>query len=333
MTNSPDPRSTRTPLGFDEFVGIFVALSAIGAILLWSLSRRNEGFQIPNIISLSPTPTAPSAVNPDPQATASPAPESLLLPLPVPAPSPEESLPVTPETTFRRQTPQIPAIIPLPAPTPAVTATPSTPAPSQTVRFLDVPENFWAYPFITALANRGIVNGFPGGYYKPTDPVTRAEFAALLQEAFANNPGRDNVTVFKDVPPTFWGVPAIDRAIQSGFLKGYPDNTFQPQQEIPKVQVLVALASGLNQAPPSSPQQALQSLYQDADQIPQYAIDKVAAASNAGLVVNYPDSKVLNPNQNATRAEVAAFIHQALVRSGRLQPIQSSYITGGRSQQ
>jgi hypothetical protein len=49
--------------------------------------------------------------------------------------------------------------------------------------------------------------------------------------------------------------------------------------------------------------------------------------------VNYPDSRVLNPNQNATRAEVAAIIHQALVRSGRLQPIQSPYIAGGQPQQ
>lgn len=333
MTNSPDPRSTRTPLGFDEFVGIFIALSAIGAIFFWSLSRRGEGFQIPNIVSVSPTPTAPSTGSPTPQATASPAPESLLIPLPVPSTAPEELTPVIPGSRVRQQTTQIPAIIPLPAPTPAITPTPSTPAPNRTVSFLDVPENFWAYPFITTLAKQGIVNGFPGGYFKPTDPVTRAEFAALLQAAFANNPGRDNVSEFKDVPPDFWGVPAIDRAIQAGFLKGYPDNTFQPQQQIPKVQVLVALATGLNLAAPSSPAQTLQSLYQDADQIPQYAIDKVAAASNAGLVANYPNAKVLNPNQNATRAEVAVIIHQALVRAGKLPPIQSPYIAGGQPQQ
>lgn len=329
MTNSPDPRSTRTPLGFDEFVGIFVALSAIGAILFWSLSRQGEGFRIPNLVALSPT-TAPTTGGQTPQVTASPAPGSLLIPLPVPSPLPEEALPVTPGTIARRQTP-IPAIIPLPAPTPQ--ATPLTPAPpARTVNFVDVPGDFWAYPFITTLANQGIVNGFPGGYYKPTDPVTRAEFAALLQQAFGQNPGRGNLSVFKDVPSDFWAVPAIDRAIQTGFLKGYPDQTFQPQQQIPKVQVLVALATGLNLAPPSFPGQVLEKFYQDADQIPRYAIDKVAAATTGGLVVNYPDARVLNPNQNATRAEVAAIIHQALVRSGKLQPIQSAYVVRAQPQ-
>lgn len=329
MTNSPDPRSSsRNPLGFDDFVGVLIALGAIGAILFWSLSRRGEGWQIPNIVSL-PSTTAPSIVNGEPQVTENRAADELILPTIIPTPTPEVLTPVVPGSTLRRQTP-VPAIIPLPAPQ---ATTPSAPAPAQRANFLDVPQDFWAYPFITTLAQRGIVNGFPGGYFKPTDPVTRAEFAALLQAAFAQNPGRDNVAVFRDVPPDFWAVPAIDRAIQTGFLRGYPGDVFQPQQEIPRVQVLVALATGLNLAPPSFPGQVLQSLYRDADQIPQYATEKVAAASTAGLVVNYPDAKLLNPNQNATRAEVAAIIHQALVKGGRLQQIQSPYIARVQSGQ
>lgn len=337
MTNSPDPRSSsRTPLGFDDFVGVFIALGAIGAILFWSLSRRGEGWQIPAIVSLSPSTTAPSNAPPvivdeEPQVRENPANDVLVLPTIIPTPTPEVLTPAVPRSPLRRQTP-LPTIIPLPVPVPQAT-TPLTPAPAQRVNFLDVPQDFWAYPFITTLAQQGIVNGFPGDYFKPTDFVTRAEFAALLQAAFAQSPGRDNVAVFRDVPPDFWAVPAIDRAIQTGFLTGYPGDVFRPQQEIPKVQVLVALATGLNLAPPSFPRQVVQSLYQDANQIPQYAIEKVAAASTAGLVVNYPNAKLLNPNQNATRAEVAAMIHQALVKQGRLQPIQSPYVVGVQSGQ
>jgi hypothetical protein len=195
-----------------------------------------------------------------------------------------------------------------------------------------VPADYWAYPFITALAERGIVRGVSGGYYKPTDPVTRAEYAAILQEAFNQLPGADNQAKYTDVPDTFWGVPAINRAVQTGFLRGYPDNTFQPQQEIPKAQVLVSLASGLNLAPPALPEQVLKEFYVDADQIPNYARERIAAASTAGLVVNYPAPKQLNPNTPATRADVAASVYQALVRAGRLDPIQSPYITGVQQQ-
>ena len=39
-------------------------------------------------------------------------------------------------------------------------------------------------------------------------------------------------------------------------------------------------------------------------------------------MVNYPDLKVLNPNQPASRGDIAAFVHQALVAQGRIEPLR-----------
>jgi len=50
-----------------------------------------------------------------------------------------------------------------------------------------------------------------------------------------------------------------------------------------------------------------------------YAIDDVAAATRANVVVNYPNLRVLNPLGLLTRAEAAAFV-SALVRLGQVQP-------------
>lgn len=314
MTNSPPPdpqSSSRTPLGFDEFVGIFVALSTIGAILFWSLSQKNGGLEVTGVLLPSADPTTQPTLIPSPGAT--PAPVPPLFPAITPT-EPEAIAPVPPQERFRQR---VPSIIPLPT-----TQAPAAPTP---INFVDVPEDFWARPFITALAARGIVNGFPGGYFRPNYPVTRAEFAALLQEAFAQSPGSRQV-LYKDISPDFWAVPAINRATETGFLQGYPDNTFRPTQEISKAQVLVALTSGLNLTPPSAPNQVLQQVYRDAGQIPNYATAPIAAATEAGIVVNYPELNLLNPNVNATRAEVAAMIYQALVQAGRLEPIQSQYV-------
>ncbi|NJK51455.1 hypothetical protein HC931_28215 [Candidatus Gracilibacteria bacterium] len=52
----------------------------------------------------------------------------------------------------------------------------------------------------------------------------------------------------------------------------------------------------------------------------------IAAATAKQMVVNYPNLSQLNPNRNATRADVAAFIYQALVSEGQAPRIQSSYI-------
>jgi hypothetical protein len=68
------------------------------------------------------------------------------------------------------------------------------------------------------------------------------------------------------------------------------------------------------------------NIYSDAAAIPNYAKNSIAAATENRLVVNYPTINTLKPNQPATRAEVAALIYQALVRSGKAQPITSPYI-------
>ena len=326
MTNSPppDPRSSqRTALGFDEFIGIFVAFTTIGGILFWSLSQRNEGFQLNGILSPSPSPSAQQTLTPSSEATAPPEPFQTV----VPTQSPEVLTPVPSQIPIRERTP---VLIPLPTRTPVtptVTPTPTaaspTPAPAQPINFVDVPDDFWARPFINAMSARGIVSGFAGDYFRPDGLITRAQFAALLQDAFDQNLGQ-SATQFKDVPSDFWAIRSIDRATIAGFLKGYPDNVFRPEQEIPRVQLLVALASGLNLATKSSPSQTLQ-IYQDAAQIPNYATQKVAAATEAGLVVNYPNPKLLEPNRRATRAEATAIIYQALVQAGKAEPIESQY--------
>lgn len=316
MTNPPpDPQSSpRSPLGFDEFIAILVALGAIGAILFWSIGRRDRGFDwvgIPGLLTPSPSPTVTPTVAPTPAPTATVAP---ILPVPT-TPSPEALAPAQPRT--------FPGIVPVPAPIPQETPTPEQPQP---IAFVDVPENYWARPFIDALSARGIVSGFAGDYFRPDRPVTRAEFAAILQAAFDQPPGPgEQASAFTDVPTDFWGVPAIDSAIRSGFMQGYPGNIFQPQQQIPRGQVLVALASGLNLPTPQNSEQTL-GIFGDADQIPDWAVEQVAAATDAGLVVNYPDTNVLEPNRNATRAEVTASVYQALVRAGRVEPIQSQYV-------
>ncbi|MEH1907023.1 DUF1565 domain-containing protein [Nostoc sp.] len=188
--------------------------------------------------------------------------------------------------------------------------------------FKDVPANYWAKAYIQALASQNIIAGFPDGSFKPNEPVTRAQFAAIVTKALTPSAKRP-VIKFKDVASNFWAYAAIQSAYQGQFVSGYPDGTFKPQQQIPRVQALVSLANGLGL---TTSNQNVLNFYTDAAQIPNYAIAPVAAATIRQLVINYPTVKQLNPNRQATRAEVAAFVYQALVNAGRAQPIPSSYL-------
>ncbi len=204
----------------------------------------------------------------------------------------------------------------------------ATALPSQAqTTFADVSSTYWAETYITTLAQRGIISGFPDGSFGPDQPVTRAQFAALVQKAFPQAAATRSVMNFGDVPGNYWATPAIQTAYTTGFLSGYPDNSFQPNQNIPRVQALVSLANGLNYAPSTSVNTIL-GIYQDAAAIPDYAQNSVAAATEQRMVVNYPNVAFLNPNRPATRAEVAAFIYQALTQQGTVASIDSPYVAG-----
>ncbi len=203
----------------------------------------------------------------------------------------------------------------------------STPAVAQT-NFPDVPSGYWAAPFIQELAARGIIVGFAeDGTFRPEDPVTRAQFAAMVNRAF-NRPAVRPPVNFADVPANYWAREAIERAYTTGFMAGYPGNLFRPNENIPRAQVLVSLAAGLDYANTRPIDPLLGATFSDASTIPGYARPGVAAATERQVVVNYPDVRTLNPNRVATRAEVAAFIFQALVDLGQVAAIQSPYIVG-----
>lgn len=203
------------------------------------------------------------------------------------------------------------------------------PAPSfaQTSNFSDVSSSYWARDFVAELSQRNIIAGFPDGTFRPDAPVTRAQFAAMLNKAnqYFNKQKTRGTTSFVDVPARYWATSAIQEAYTTGFMAGYPGNVFRPEQNIPREQVLTALANGLDLSANTAASTVL-GYYNDASSISNFARDPIAAATENSIVVNYPSLTTLNPIRNATRAEVAAFIYQALVDQGQAQTISSQYI-------
>ncbi|WP_414515692.1 S-layer homology domain-containing protein [Nostoc sp. PCC 9305] len=203
---------------------------------------------------------------------------------------------------------------------PFITASPSL---AQTT-FSDVSSNYWAAQFIQQLSQRGVIAGFPDGSFRPEEPVTRAQFAAMVNKAFQKAQQRQPIS-FADVPSNYWASSAIQQAYTIGFLSGYPGNRFEPNQAIPREQVLVALANGLEYSPSGNTESTLQ-YFNDASNIASYARSPIAAATQKQIVVNYPNVNFLNPTATATRAQVAAFIYQALVSSNQASAINSPYV-------
>ncbi|HIK29417.1 MAG: S-layer homology domain-containing protein [Oscillatoriaceae bacterium SKW80] len=191
--------------------------------------------------------------------------------------------------------------------------------------FYDI-QGHWAQLCIEQLAQRGIFSGFQDGSFKPEQFITRGEFASIISKAFPNAPAVSSETPFFDVSPQTPIGEAIRNARQSGFLSGYPSGLFKPNELLTRVQALVALANGLKLSPTVLDINQLNQVYDDANAIPSFALNAIAAATQRGLVVNYPYPRLLNPNQPATRAEVAAFVCQAIATSGKASLVPPQYV-------
>ncbi len=207
----------------------------------------------------------------------------------------------------------------VPAPTMEAIANPE-PAPAPTVpiapgpqsRFKDMAQH-WALPFVEGLVQAGTVAGFQDGTFQPDKGLTRAEFAAFLQANFPNQAEKNAAIAFSDVPNTFWGYAALTWAQRTGFLSGFPDRTMRPNDPITRIQAIVALTKGLGLAGGRVDEIGI---YRDRAQVPSYAVDALATATQRRLVVNHPDPLLLRPLETMTRGEAAALIYQGRVAIG-----------------
>ena len=220
----------------------------------------------------------------------------------------------------------IPRPVPAPpAPVPPVTPAPSppsvTPAPVEGAGLPDL-VGHWAEAFVRSLVARGILSGFPDGTFQPEVTINRAQYAAMVARAFTL-PDRRPSSGFIDVPVNFWAAEAIAKTEAMGFIAGFPDGSFRPQQNLTRVQAVVSLVNGLGLAG-SSPDGLL--VYRDRAEIPTYAAGLVAIATQKRIVVNHPAVDQFEPMVDITRAEVAAMIYQTLVITGQAPAIASPFV-------
>lgn len=192
-------------------------------------------------------------------------------------------------------------------------------------RFSDVNDSYWASQYVRSLTSANVISGFPDGTFQPEAQMTRAQFASILSGGFPQ-PSVRQPMVFKDVPATHWAAGAIANAYTRGFLRGYPDGSFGPEKPITRLEVLLALSNGLGVAQPTGNSEQLLNAFDDRNAIPDWARGAIAAATQNQFVVNYPNVRQLNPSRNASRAEIVAIAHQALVSKGRASAIASNYV-------
>src|SRR4028119_2486314 len=210
MSSSQPPSGERNPLGLDELIAILVAFGTIGAIFFWVTGRNPDrlnarNWQFPSVFSHpAVTPASPGILTPASPSSPLPSPAT------TPVPSKPDVAPVAPLGPTLRENPPVGAIV-----VPAKPIAASTPAPAITkpkadkptagkakvgpVILSDVPDKYWARPFIVALVDRKIFTDFTDNKFRPDEPMTRAELARLIQRMSDDKEPIRKPIDFKDV--------------------------------------------------------------------------------------------------------------------------------------
>ncbi len=192
--------------------------------------------------------------------------------------------------------------------------------------FTDIRQNYWASNFISPLTQLGVIEGFPNGMFMPTNGLTHAQFAAIINKAFDVQTVRQ-VSAISGISRSYWAYSAIQKAYSMGFID-LDDIVADPERRLTRLDVLVTLARGLGYTEIISGKSVTEilSIYEDAETIPAEYRVVIAALTERGIIVNYPNRKRLNLFQVVSRSEACSFIHQAMASTGIVEYVRNEYV-------
>ena len=113
--------------------------------------------------------------------------------------------------------------------------------------FADVPRTNWAYNAVQTALAQGWISA--GTNFRPNAPITRAEFAAIA--ARFDDKNTDTSSKFTDIA-SHWAKNEIGIAANKGWINGYPDGTFRPNQYITRAEAMTLVNRVLNRLPENS---------------------------------------------------------------------------------
>ena len=112
--------------------------------------------------------------------------------------------------------------------------------------YSDVAAGAWYNHAVSTLSAMGIVKGDSDGKFNPNAPITRAEFAAIA--ARFDDKANSTTADFSDIA-SHWAKNEISAASNNGWINGYPDGTFRPDNKITRAEAMTLVNRVLKRLP------------------------------------------------------------------------------------
>lgn len=164
----------------------------------------------------------------------------------------------------------------------------------------------WAEAVITEWQGMGLIKGYEDGTFKPGNNITRAEFVTIMNNAL----GYEDAAAlsFTDVVAGNWYYNAVAKAVAAGYVSGYEDGTFKPNNTITRAEAAVMIANAMGLGDRGS----VADDFTDAASIPGWAKGSIGAIVEAQYMSGYPDGS-FGARKSITRAEAVSALNRVLI--------------------
>lgn len=174
--------------------------------------------------------------------------------------------------------------------------------------FSDIAPNHWIYQKVEDMKNRGIISGFEDGTFRPQNPVTREQFASILEKTLGLSGTTSTNIKFEDVNNNRWSKKSINAVAK--YLTGYSVDGkyyFRPTEYAVREDMAVAVvkARGLED---ETPNYKVLNKFSDKELISDGLRKYVAIAVENGIMSGNTNG-TFNPLGSLTRAEVVALMY------------------------
>lgn len=170
------------------------------------------------------------------------------------------------------------------------------------VYFKDI-AGHWAEKEIQALTAKGLIKGYPDETFKPEQPITRAEFVAMVVRALGLE--MEGEKTFSDTA-NHWAKDVVSTAYEHGIITGYNAMTFGPDDPITREQMAAIMVNAFRLQQKEKGKQ-----FADQEQISLWSKGAVEIAASHGIFGGYQDG-TFKPQNRASRAEATAVMARAL---------------------
>jgi parallel beta-helix repeat protein len=189
----------------------------------------------------------------------------------------------------------------------------NTPEAQRSASFGDAPCGHWAFEYVEACYNAGIVGGYGDGLYHPTDPVSRDQMSVFIARAMAggdsNVPDGPEGATFNDVPTDHWAYEYVEYCVAEGVVQGFDPVTYAPTVIVARDAMAVFISRAIAGGDENVPDGPAEATFDD---VPTYhwAYKYVEYCVAEDVVQGYTPT-IYEPLVNVNREQMAVFVARA----------------------